>query len=417
MEDNMQRFRYGLIVAGMLLSLVTSVEAQISIGIGLPSVSIGINLPLFPELVRVQGYPVYYAPRMDANYFFYDGMYWVYLDDNWYASTWYNGPWGIVDPYYVPLYILRIPVRYYRQPPVYFREWQSNSPPRWGQHWGHNWEQRRSGWNRWNRRSAPAPAPLPVYQRQYSGDRYPRQIEQQHTLRSQHYRYQPRDKVVQQHFKQVEQKVPAPAQRGRQEAPSARSPSQVDQRQQQQQKQQIDQRQQQQQKQQNDQRQQQQQKQQNDQRQQQQQKQQNDQRLQQQQKQQNDQRQQQQQKQQNDQRQQQQQKQQNDQRQQQQQKQQNDQRLQQQKQQNDQRQQQQQKQQNDQRLQQQQKQQNDQRLQQQQQQKQLNDQRQQQQAPKVQERVKKPQDTGESQEPNRGQGQNKDEERGRGRDK
>src|SRR5450759_1539098 len=121
MEDIMQKIRYGLIVVGMLLCLMTSAEAQVSIGIGLPNVSIGINLPLYPELVPVSGYPVYYAPRVDANYFFYDGMYWVYQDDNWYASSWYNGPWGFVEPNVVPLYILRVPVRYYRQPPAYFR--------------------------------------------------------------------------------------------------------------------------------------------------------------------------------------------------------------------------------------------------------------------------------------------------------
>ena len=93
----MKKIHYGLI-ALLLLCSVSAAEAQISIGIGLPNVSIGINLPLFPELVPVPGYPVYYAPRVDANYFFYDGMYWVYQDDNWYASSWYNGPWSLVDP-------------------------------------------------------------------------------------------------------------------------------------------------------------------------------------------------------------------------------------------------------------------------------------------------------------------------------
>ena len=38
-------------------------------GIGLPGVSIGINLPLYPELVPVPGYPVYYAPRLKATRF------------------------------------------------------------------------------------------------------------------------------------------------------------------------------------------------------------------------------------------------------------------------------------------------------------------------------------------------------------
>jgi hypothetical protein len=85
----------------------------VSVGIGLPSVSIGINLPSFPSLVVVPGYPVYYAPRVDANLFFYDGVYWVYQENNWYASTWYNGPWGLVAPEIVPAFVLRVPVRYY----------------------------------------------------------------------------------------------------------------------------------------------------------------------------------------------------------------------------------------------------------------------------------------------------------------
>ena len=135
--------RNGLIVLWMLLCSITSAAAQVSIGIGLPGVSIGINLPVYPQLVRVPGYPVYYAPQLNSNYFFYDGMYWVYQEDNWYASSWYNGPWGLVAPEVVPLFVLRIPVRYYRQPPVYFRGWRSDAPPRWGEHWGNAWEQQR----------------------------------------------------------------------------------------------------------------------------------------------------------------------------------------------------------------------------------------------------------------------------------
>ncbi|MEI6208745.1 MAG: hypothetical protein WCP20_18365 [Desulfuromonadales bacterium] len=222
----MQKTRFGLIVLWMLLCPVTFAAAQVSIGIGFPNVSIGINLPVYPEMARVPGYPVYYAPRLDANYFFYDGMYWVYQNDNWYASSWYNGPWGIVEPGAVPLFVLRIPVSYYRQPPPYFRGWQSNAPPRWGQHWGREWEQRRSGWDKWKRGSAPAPAPLPVYQRQYSGDRYPRP-DQQHPLRNENYRYQPRDTAVREHLKQqMEQKAPVPPQHGRQEAPPPRGQEQ-----------------------------------------------------------------------------------------------------------------------------------------------------------------------------------------------
>jgi hypothetical protein len=100
-------------------------------------------------------------------------------------------------------------------PPPYFRGWHGDAPPRWGEHWGNDWSQQRRGWDQWNRKSAPAPAPLPSYQRQYSGDRYPHQVEQQQALRSQNYRYQPRDAVVQQHYQaQPVQSPVAPAQRG-----------------------------------------------------------------------------------------------------------------------------------------------------------------------------------------------------------
>jgi hypothetical protein len=106
-----QGLRNGLLVFGLAIGSVSSAPAQVSVGIGLPGVSIGINLPVYPELVPVPGYPVYYAPRVSSNYFFYDGMYWVYQSDNWYASSWYNGPWGHVAPEVVPLYVLRVPVR------------------------------------------------------------------------------------------------------------------------------------------------------------------------------------------------------------------------------------------------------------------------------------------------------------------
>jgi len=200
----MLRIRKLILVLGVLMSPLAAspAHAQVSVGIGFPHVSIGINLPAYPRLVRVPYYPVYYAPQLQANYFFYDGMYWVYQDDNWYVSSWYNGPWAFVDRMDVPLFILRVPVRYYRHPPAYFHGWRADAPPRWGDHWGRDWEQHRSGWDKWDRRAAPSRAPLPSYQRQYSGDRYPRQVERQYQLQEQKYRYQPRDPVVRQHYQE-----------------------------------------------------------------------------------------------------------------------------------------------------------------------------------------------------------------------
>jgi hypothetical protein len=214
--------RYLLVVLGLLACPLNPAVAQVSIQIGLPTISIGINVPVYPQLVLVPDYPVYYAPGIDSNYFFYDGTYWVYQGDNWYVSSWYNGPWALVGPEYVPVFILRIPVRYYRQPPAYFRGWGPDAPPRWGEHWGSGWERQHSGWDKWNRQAAPPPAPLPVYQKEYSGNRYPH-VEQQRTLHSEHYSYQPREAAVQQVYQAHGLRGGAPPERGSKAEPPARA--------------------------------------------------------------------------------------------------------------------------------------------------------------------------------------------------
>ena len=198
----MLKLKRAFFVLGLLLS--SFAQADIQVGFGLPGINIGINLLTYPYLVPIPGYPVYYAPQMQANFFFYDGLYWVYQYDTWYAASWYNGPWWPVSPDQVPLYILRVPVQYYLQPPSYFIGWQPYAPPHWGERWGRNWELQRRGWDRWDRRTTPAPAPLPSYQRQYSRDRYP-QLWQQQQLQQQHYRYQPHDPEVQQRYRAVQQ--------------------------------------------------------------------------------------------------------------------------------------------------------------------------------------------------------------------
>jgi hypothetical protein len=198
-EDKM---RYLVVASSLLLGSLSSAQAEVSVGIGIsvPGIQIGINVPAYPELVPVPGYPVYYDPRASLNYFFFDGAYWVYQGDNWYMSSWYNGPWHVVGPEHVPLYVLRVPVRYYRAPPPYFRGWHAHAPPRWGQHWGRDWERRHHGWDRWDRRSVPRAAPLPAYQRAYHGDRYPHAPEHQHSIRAEQYRHRPREAVTRERF-------------------------------------------------------------------------------------------------------------------------------------------------------------------------------------------------------------------------
>lgn len=145
---------------------------------GFASADVRIHLSLFPDLVPVPGYPVYYAPGVEANFFFYDGMYWLYDDDGWYMSNWYDGPWEYVDPDDVPLFVLRVPLRYYRAPPAYFWGGFRDAPPRWGHYWGPGWERNHRDWDRWDHRRMPPPAPLPTYQRGYPRERYPDRQEQ-----------------------------------------------------------------------------------------------------------------------------------------------------------------------------------------------------------------------------------------------
>jgi hypothetical protein len=203
-KRGIDKMRKLIIVLSILFLPISAARADLSLGFSYnaPGVSIGINMPAYPQLVPVPGYPVYYDPSIPYNYFFYDGMYWVLEGDNWYASTWYNGPWSLVAPDYVPLYVLRVPVRYYRSPPPYFRGWRSDAPPRWGDHWGRDWDQRHSGWDRWDHRYDPRPAPLPSYQRNYKGNRYPQQLNQQRSIENKRYQYQPHEPSSQQFYQQ-----------------------------------------------------------------------------------------------------------------------------------------------------------------------------------------------------------------------
>jgi hypothetical protein len=132
---------------------------------------------------------VYWAPSVDSNYFYYDGNYWDYYNDTWYSSPWYNGPWAVVDPVYVPTYVLWVPIRYYRRPPIYFRGWSTNRPPRWTERWGREWLARHNTY--YSGRASVGPrAPLPHYQRQYTRENYPRAPQQQLEITRQH---QPRE--------------------------------------------------------------------------------------------------------------------------------------------------------------------------------------------------------------------------------
>jgi len=162
---------------------------------------IDVDLPEYPQMQPVPDSPVYYAPGVDSNYFFYDGLYWDYYGDRWYASPWYNGPWSWVDPVYVPTYVLWVPISYYHKPHHHWSSWRRDRPPRWGDHWGRDWQARHNDIYR-GRSGGTARAPLPDYQRGYNRANYPRQATQQNTLHSQHYAYRPQENVGQRYYDQ-----------------------------------------------------------------------------------------------------------------------------------------------------------------------------------------------------------------------
>jgi hypothetical protein len=193
-----------LLTLWLALAGIAPAVAQVTFGFSSGPVSIGINVPVYPNLVPVPGYPVYYAPSLGTNYFFYDGLYWVFQDGGWYESNWYNGPWYPVAPDAVPVYLLRVPVRYYHRPPAFFRGWRADAAPHWDEHWGHGWAEHHRDWNHYDRGHAPARAPLPTYQRRYSGNNYPHD-QGQAAQHAREYRYQPRDQVVQQHYERHQQ--------------------------------------------------------------------------------------------------------------------------------------------------------------------------------------------------------------------
>ncbi|WP_156038997.1 hypothetical protein [Chromobacterium haemolyticum] len=138
------------ILVGISLSLLlgpsTTLQAQTRLDISISS---------YPSLILIPGYPVYYDPAQQLNYFFYGGRYWVFHEDGWYYSNWYNGPWTPMAADRVPVFIWRIPLRYYHHRPAYFQGRSANEAPPWDQHWGAGWSRKHPDWQQWNRKSVP----------------------------------------------------------------------------------------------------------------------------------------------------------------------------------------------------------------------------------------------------------------------
>jgi hypothetical protein len=123
-----------VLAALLALAVTEPVHAQVD-------VNVGIQLPGPPTLRVIPGVPVYYAPRVHENIFFYAHQYWLFERGGWYVGHTWNGPWAGVGPERVPRPILSVPVRYYRAPPPHWKGGRHDAPPQWETHYGREWQE------------------------------------------------------------------------------------------------------------------------------------------------------------------------------------------------------------------------------------------------------------------------------------
>jgi len=87
----------------------------VSIGIGLPPPPVAFIPP--PALQVIPGTPVYYAPEINRQLYFYSGNWYRLYNGYWYRAAYNNGPWTYLAPPGVPAVFNRFSPRYYVNPP------------------------------------------------------------------------------------------------------------------------------------------------------------------------------------------------------------------------------------------------------------------------------------------------------------
>jgi hypothetical protein len=117
-----------LLAAASVIPLsITSATAQdVKINIGLGAPPIVLSAP--PPLLVVPGSPVYYAPDVPTNLFFYKGRYYTVANGAWSMAPAYHGPWVVIQIGQVPSPVLSVPVEYYKIPPGQLKK---HGPPPW----------------------------------------------------------------------------------------------------------------------------------------------------------------------------------------------------------------------------------------------------------------------------------------------
>ena len=101
-------------LCAMLMHRPAAADVNVGINIGTPPPPpVVVTAP--PRLVVVPQSPVYYAPEVPDNFFYYDGLYYTVHDGSWFHASASRGPWVYVAQ--PPRPLLAVPVRYYKVPP------------------------------------------------------------------------------------------------------------------------------------------------------------------------------------------------------------------------------------------------------------------------------------------------------------
>jgi len=96
-----------------------SADVSVHIGIGAPLPTVVVPAP--PAVVVIPGTPVYYAPDVGIDLFFYSGRWYRKHDGHWYIATYYNGPWAYLPAARVPTVFVNLPGGSYNIPPGHQR--------------------------------------------------------------------------------------------------------------------------------------------------------------------------------------------------------------------------------------------------------------------------------------------------------
>jgi len=122
----LSRFFVRMLVAcalGLVFPALVTAQVNIDINIGTPSLPPPpVVLVSPPRLVVIPQTPVFYAPDVPYNYFFYGKKYYVFHEGAWFAARSHQGPWQFIAVEKVPRPLLGVPVAYYKIPPGHLKK-------------------------------------------------------------------------------------------------------------------------------------------------------------------------------------------------------------------------------------------------------------------------------------------------------